>query len=194
MVRPSCADMGYTKSASDCVGKKAISCPFDTTAYYCPEVGESCDFSEYPLTECPANGNCTDFECGGTIQYKLDGCQSGYTQSGNTCIVCSFPDYSLTSCPAGGYCTRYECGGTTKYTLDSCVSGYYVNGWYDSCSPCSEACYDGSCSDPATYLDECGCYMHCCDVLNENFTLDVYCEYLEIVNGCEVPSMWACLA
>jgi len=96
MVRPSCADMGYTKSASDCIGKKAIACPFDLSAYYCPEVGESCDFSEFPLTECPANGNCTDFECEGTTQYKLDSCNSCYVISENNCIYNDCCDYNYT--------------------------------------------------------------------------------------------------
>ncbi|MBE6453230.1 MAG: hypothetical protein E7012_07080, partial [Alphaproteobacteria bacterium] len=78
MVRPSCADMGYTKSATDCEGKKAISCPFDITLFYCPESG----FSEYPLETCPDNGVCSEL-----TQYKLDGCQNSYELSsdGLTC-------------------------------------------------------------------------------------------------------------
>ena len=130
MVRPSCADMGYTKSATDCEGKKAISCPFDTTAYYCPEVGESCDFSEYPLTECPTGGNCTEFECGGTTQYKLDSCQNSYeiSSDGLTCNACNFTNYPLSTCDANGTCSNYTCGNVTKYKLDSCNSGYNKSG------------------------------------------------------------------
>ncbi|MBE6452134.1 MAG: hypothetical protein E7012_01410 [Alphaproteobacteria bacterium] len=154
MIRPSCANMGYTKSATDCVGKKAISCPFDTTAYYCPEVGESCDFSEYPLTECPTNGNCTIFECGGTTQYKLDSCQNSYEISSDntTCVACDFSSYPLASCPTSGNCSNYSCGGTTKYKLNSCKSGYTKSG--NTCTACSwgdytlSSCesYRGTCS------------------------------------------------
>jgi len=153
MVRPSCADMGYTKSASDCVGKKAISCPFDTTAYYCPEVSENCDFSEYPLTECPTGGNCTIFECGGTTQFKLDSCQSNYeiNSDSTTCVACDFSSYPLASCPTGGNCSNYSCGGTTKYKLNSCKSGYTKSG--NTCTACSwggytaSSCpYKGTCS------------------------------------------------
>jgi len=137
MVRPSCADMGYTKSATDCEGKKAIACPFDLSAYYCPEIGESCDFSEYPLTECPTGGNCTDFECGGTTQFKLESCQSGYeiNEDGMTCNACDFTGYTLSSCPTGGNCSNYSCGGTKKYKLNSCKSGYTKSG--TTCTACS---------------------------------------------------------
>ncbi|MBE6453130.1 MAG: hypothetical protein E7012_06555 [Alphaproteobacteria bacterium] len=137
MVRPSCADMGYTKSATDCEGKKAIACPFDLSAYYCPEVGESCDFSEYPLTECPNGGNCTEFECGETTQYKLDSCQNNYEIStdGTTCNACNFTNYPLASCPSNGNCSNYSCGGTTKYKLNSCNSGYTKNG--NTCTACN---------------------------------------------------------
>ncbi|MBE6452693.1 MAG: hypothetical protein E7012_04310 [Alphaproteobacteria bacterium] len=155
MVRPSCADMGYTKSATDCVGKKAISCPFDLSAYYCPEVGESCDFSEYPLTECPTGGNCTEFECGGTTQYKLDNCQNSYELSsdGLICNACNFTNYPLSTCDANGTCSNYKCGNITKYKLDSCNSGYEISSDNTTCTACNFTSYplsscdaNGSCS------------------------------------------------
>ncbi|MBE6453246.1 MAG: hypothetical protein E7012_07160 [Alphaproteobacteria bacterium] len=124
MVRPSCADMGYTKSATDCEGKKAIACPFDLSAYYCPEVGESCDFSEYPLPECPTNGNCTKLECGGATLYKLDSCQSGYVMKPDkaSCQSCGFEAdwYYSDWCPNNGYCEEVTCGGLTKYVVQDC--------------------------------------------------------------------------
>ncbi|MBE6453239.1 MAG: hypothetical protein E7012_07125 [Alphaproteobacteria bacterium] len=83
MVSPSCESLGYTKSATDCVGKKAISCPFDTTLFYCPESG----FSEYPLETCPDGGVCSEL-----TQYKLDSCQNSYeiSSDGLTCNACNF--------------------------------------------------------------------------------------------------------
>ena len=167
MVRPSCTDMGYTKSATDCVGKKAISCPFDTTAYYCPEVGESCDFSEYPLTECPTGGNCTEFECGDIAQFKLNSCQNNYEIStdGMTCNACDFSGYTLSSCPDNGNCTSKTCGGTKKYKLNYCDSDYYQSG--NECFDCG--CVYG-CEYAGSYDDECGCYTHCCSTLYSNCT------------------------
>ena len=34
---PDCADLGYTKSSSECDGKLALVCPFDNTKFYCTE-------------------------------------------------------------------------------------------------------------------------------------------------------------
>ncbi|MBE6452946.1 MAG: hypothetical protein E7012_05620 [Alphaproteobacteria bacterium] len=146
MVRPSCADMGYTKSATDCEGKKAISCPFDTTLFYCPESG----FSEYPLETCPDNGVCSEL-----TQYKLDSCQNSYELSsdGLTCNACNFTNYPLSSCDANGTCSDYTCGNVTKYKLDSCNSGYTQSG--NTCTancnftnyPLSSCPSNGNCSN-----------------------------------------------
>jgi len=125
---PSCEEMGYTQSASDCTGKISLRCPFDLSAYLCLELG-SCDFSDYPLSSCPTGGNCSNITCDGTTKHKLNSCNSGYTQSGNTCNPdCDFTNYPLASCPSNGNCSNYSCGGTTKYKLNSCNSGYNKNG------------------------------------------------------------------
>ncbi|MBE6453184.1 MAG: hypothetical protein E7012_06845 [Alphaproteobacteria bacterium] len=149
---PSCESLGYTKSVDDCGDIKYLTCPFDSSKVYCLEVGETCDFIEYPLTECPTGGNCTKFECKETIQhiqYKLDSCQSGYTKSGNSC--CNFSSYPLASCPTGGNCTEYECDGTTKYKLRNCKTGYVKKG--NICISCDSIEYrhtscpsNGNCS------------------------------------------------
>jgi len=122
---PSCEEMGYTQSASDCAGKISLRCPFDLSAYLCGAVG-SCDFSDYPLSSCPTGGNCSNITCDGTTKHKLNSCNSGYTMSGNAC--CDFSSYPLTSCPEGGICTHKTCGETTKYYLLSCKSGYTKSG------------------------------------------------------------------
>ena len=38
---PSCADMGYTKTVSDCSGKTTLKCPFDLTAVSCEDEDSS---------------------------------------------------------------------------------------------------------------------------------------------------------
>jgi len=145
---PSCEEMGYTKSETDCTGKISLRCPFDLSAYLCGAVG-SCDFSDYPLTECPTGGNCSNITCDGTTKHKLNSCNSGYTMSGNTCTVnCDFSDYPLDTCPTGSKCSSYKCGGTTKY---KCQSGYNKSG-----SKCVQATITGPCFDRDVYcIDSC---------------------------------------
>ena len=38
---PSCEELGYTKSASDCEGMESLLCPFDKSKYYCVDVAGS---------------------------------------------------------------------------------------------------------------------------------------------------------
>ncbi len=38
---PSCADLGYTKTAADCAGKTILKCPLDNTQVYCPGYEET---------------------------------------------------------------------------------------------------------------------------------------------------------
>jgi len=159
---PSCEEMGYTQSASDCTGKISLRCPFDTTAYFCAEIG-SCDFSEYPLTECPTGGNCSNITCDGMTKYKLNSCNSGYeiNSDSTTCTACNFTSYPLTQCPYNGYCSYYTCGGTTKYKLTSCSSGLYVSG--NTCKSCSSICYNNTCQGNLDgWSSECNCYTSCC--------------------------------
>ncbi|MBQ9732232.1 MAG: hypothetical protein IJV97_04000 [Alphaproteobacteria bacterium] len=41
IVRPSCADMGYTKTEADCSGKTTLKCPFDLTKVSCEDDQEN---------------------------------------------------------------------------------------------------------------------------------------------------------
>jgi hypothetical protein len=79
---PNCNDLGFIYTATQCDedGLKKIKCPFGNY-YFCSK--ETC--TGYTLTSCPANGNCSICASGTTIKYKLDSCQSGFEQSGNTC-------------------------------------------------------------------------------------------------------------
>ena len=115
-VIPTCAEMGFTKSVTDCDGKTLLRCPFDITndnAVFCPD-GITIDES-YNLDACPANAVCD--EQGG--KFKFQGCETGYTQTEeNTC--CSDSYYNLTSKPDNA--TFEQCGN--KYHLTSCNDGY----------------------------------------------------------------------
>jgi hypothetical protein len=85
---PSCSDLGFVYTAAQCDedGLKKIKCPFGDY-YFCSKI--TC--TGYSLTSCPANGNCSVCASGTNIKYKLDSCQSGYTQSGNECQKASDP-------------------------------------------------------------------------------------------------------
>ncbi|MBE6452268.1 MAG: hypothetical protein E7012_02120 [Alphaproteobacteria bacterium] len=162
---PSCEEMGYTQSASDCAGKISLRCPFDLSAYLCGAVG-SCDFSDYPLSSCPTGGNCTNTTCDGTTKYKLNSCNSGYTMSGNTCTAnCNFTNYPLSSCPSNGNCSNYSCGGTTKYKLNSCKSGYTQSG--------NTCIYN----DPCAGYYECGGSWQYCEGYTCSADSDMCSEY-----------------
>ncbi|MBE6452690.1 MAG: hypothetical protein E7012_04295 [Alphaproteobacteria bacterium] len=90
----------------------------------------------------PTGGNCSNITCDGTTKYKLNSCNSGYTQSGDTCnLDCDFSSYPLSSCPSNGTCSNYSCGGTTQYKLESCNSGYQMNSAKTKCSACSFSGY-----------------------------------------------------
>jgi len=47
---PTCAEMGYTKSESDCTGKTTLKCPFDLSKVSCDEANQSWDMMGDPLT------------------------------------------------------------------------------------------------------------------------------------------------
>ncbi len=46
---PSCADMGYTKTVSDCSGKNTLKCPFDLTKVSCEEAITDMSLYSYPV-------------------------------------------------------------------------------------------------------------------------------------------------
>ena len=79
---PDCAELGYTKSVSDCSGKTILYCPFDSTKAYCNDE-TSCDslgftdtISECPgeYTVCPSDstkGKCIFEASPGDLKYSL---------------------------------------------------------------------------------------------------------------------------
>jgi len=115
-VIPTCSELGYIKTTTECDGKQTLRCPFDLTndnAVYCTD-GELCG-DEYNLDVCPENGNCE--ECGG--KQKFNGCNSGYTLADSN-VCCSDEYYNLTTEPANA--TFEQCGN--KYHFTGCEEGY----------------------------------------------------------------------
>ena len=101
---PSCSELGYTKSASQCSGKTILYCPFDKTKVFC-EDGSSCDSLGFTdiVSECPGSyvkcptdatkGKC-DFEASpGDLKYSLR------TSDHNGWLLCNGRSYSSSQYP-----------------------------------------------------------------------------------------------
>ena len=100
----------------------------------CPHE-ELCDFTDYPLETCPANGNCTEYACVTVIRYRLDSCKTGYTKSGNSCVA--------SSCASGYAIAAAECGSSFSngsWTLGTSYSGYSGS---SKCYKCTRTCNSG---------------------------------------------------
>ncbi|MBQ8660782.1 MAG: tail fiber protein [Alphaproteobacteria bacterium] len=103
---PSCAELGYTKSVSDCIGKNVLYCPFDSTAVSCEDnVIITCDALGFTdaIVECPGSyvkcptdsskGKC-DFEASpGDLKYSLR------TSDHNGWLLCNGRAYSSSQYP-----------------------------------------------------------------------------------------------
>ena len=76
---PSCSEMGYTQTLTECQGKEIVHCPFDLSAVFCA----GCDFTDYPLTECPSNATCLELTCNDTTQYQFAQCEVSYIDYDN---------------------------------------------------------------------------------------------------------------
>ena len=119
-----CENLGFSKdSPNGC--KHYLYCPFDTSYKRCA----SLDCTSYTLSSCPANGYCESCKAGGHNYYTLDGCNTGYVKSGNSCPANPCTGYALTSCPTGASsCSNCLSGKTNKYKVNGCKNGYTASG------------------------------------------------------------------
>ena len=110
IVRPSCADMGYTKTIDDCTGKTTLKCPFDLTAVSCSasEAAVECDWG-YKLASdnsCKKIENAIAFVVETTIN---NGSITLATGSTNNFTVDwgdgTVENYTNTSAPSHSYAT-----------------------------------------------------------------------------------------
>ena len=94
---PSCAELGYTDSISDCANGSALYCPFDKTKVFCREIKElePLDCGSYGFSEnTPENcGNCaygiTIFGSPVDGRYCYRCCTSIDAAKGEYCIPCA---------------------------------------------------------------------------------------------------------
>ena len=81
----------------------------------------------YDFASCPTGGNCSQCQSGATKKYKLNSCQSGYTQNGDTCTanICSGSQNSVSNCATQTTCVSPT---GTYYTCTNCNEGYTLSG------------------------------------------------------------------
>ena len=180
-VLPTCEELGYTKTVSQCAGIEYLTCPFDETKVYCPSLdpcanitGVSCTYcktwdsncnvclaccstSTYPYTASNCNGTlggstCTDKD--GTIHYStctVDPC-AGYYECGGPWQYCTGYTCSADSTKCSVYCED-------DYFKYSCSSSSYCDGVYRS-GYCSVPC-DEPVSDPCDNYTGQSCTFGC---------------------------------
>lgn len=101
---PSCSELGYTKSASQCSGKTILYCPFDKTKVFCVDeitcasLGFTDTISECPgeYTLCPSDsskGKCIFEASPGDLKYSLR------TSSHNGWLLCDGSNYNSQQFP-----------------------------------------------------------------------------------------------
>ena len=113
---PTCDELGYDLSASDCTGKKALKCPFDNTKFYCLDGGETSG----------NNGGCTSPSVG-YILYSDMSCSADVV-SGKTAIGIIFePDkrlaIALKTTTAYWSTTYFDVDTLSNITSSSAVTG-----------------------------------------------------------------------
>ncbi|MBQ8661943.1 MAG: tail fiber protein [Alphaproteobacteria bacterium] len=155
---PSCSELGYTKSVSQCSGKTILYCPFDSTKVFCQdEVPISCASlgftdtvsackGEYVL--CPSDatkGKCINGPQVGDIKY------SQKSSNHNGWLLCNGTQYSTTT-----YSKLYNVIGTkfcSVISAGSCSSGkfavpdyrgYFLRGYGSPSLSSSYSSYYGS--------------------------------------------------
>lgn len=164
---PSCADLGYNTTASNCSGDY-LTCPFDTSKVFCIQCPEQC--TELGYTKVASNGTYTCSE-GQTVnkcpqnkqKYKCDGtaCSYGYYTYANL-PECEYEvccDQRATS--GNTYCYQRKNNTSYKqysYEYNECRA---ASGWYDGLAYVTTRKYSGG-----TYKDACG---------NNQYYVETFC-------------------
>ncbi|MBQ8661615.1 MAG: hypothetical protein IJ482_04740 [Alphaproteobacteria bacterium] len=129
---PSCATIGFDKTADDCAGRSKLKCPFGD-AYFCSETCEELGYSNtsshgclvgQTQEICPADSNY--YKCtGDATVIATDSCASGFLQTDtDACGDCAYGIISNgTTSTQGNTC--YRCGTQSEcgcYTPDNGLS------------------------------------------------------------------------
>lgn len=193
---PTCAELGYDQSPSDCAGKKTIKCPFDTEKVFC---GGDCVSEGYTssntgvltLTRCCVGQTKVTcpydsqyYKCTGTCTTVSLSCEAlGYTYcdpSGGTLCACLLGQTYETCSSDSNY---YKCTGDAlivdpvdPIVTDSCASGFLLS----DTSACGNCTYgiisNGTTSTQGNTCYRCGTKAECgCYTLDNGLSVACKC-------------------
>ncbi|MBP3418699.1 MAG: hypothetical protein J6L67_06180, partial [Alphaproteobacteria bacterium] len=140
----------------NCINRTAVSTPYGCESYYsdcsskCQTAyGDNCRNRTAAISSCPSNASCSYYsDCSSKISSWS--CNSGYTQSGSSCIKndpCDNRTAVISSCPSNASCSYFsDC--PSKISSWSCNSGYKKSG--NSCLKLNDSC-------PVGYSKSDGC-------------------------------------
>ena len=151
-----CPSKCEVAAIDNCINRTAVSTPYGCESYYsdcsskCQTAyGDNCRNRTAAISSCPSNASCSYYsDCSSKISSWS--CNSGYTQSGSSCIKndpCDNRTAVISSCPSNASCSYYsDC--PSKISSWSCNSGYKKSG--NSCLKLNDSC-------PVGYSKSDGC-------------------------------------
>ena len=151
-----CPSKCEAAAADNCINRTAVSTPYGCESYYsdcsskCQTAyGDNCRNRTAAISSCPSNASCSYYsDCSSKISSWS--CNSGYTQSGSSCIKndpCDNRTAVISSCPSDASCSYFsDC--PSKISSWSCNSGYKKLG--NSCLKLNDSC-------PVGYSKSDGC-------------------------------------
>ena len=151
-----CPSKCEVAAADNCINRTAVSTPYGCESYYsdcsskCQTAyADNCRNQTAVIGSCPSNASCSYYsDCSSKISSWS--CNSGYTQSGSSCIKndpCDNRTAVISSCPSNASCSYYsDC--PSKISSWSCNSGYKKSG--NSCLKLNDSC-------PVGYSKSDGC-------------------------------------
>ena len=157
-----CPSKCEVAAADNCINRTAVSTPYGCESYYsdcsskCQTAyGDNCRNRTAAISSCPSNASCSYYsDCSSKISSWS--CNSGYTQSGSSCIKNDPCDNrTAVSVPANAHCTSYYSDCSSKCSAWSCDSGYNQSG-----NSCVQTCnYSSQCPGytmPSASKCQCG--------------------------------------
>ena len=150
-----CPSKCEVAAADNCINRTAVSTPYGCESYYsdcsskCQTAyGDNC--RNRTAVSVPANAHCTSYYSDCSSKCSAWSCNSGYTQSGSSCIKndpCDNRTAVISSCPSNASCSYFsDC--PSKISSWSCNSGYKKSG--NSCLKLNDSC-------PVGYSKSDGC-------------------------------------
>ena len=149
---PTCAELGYTQSETDCAGQFMLKCPFDETKVFCG--------GEDPEAKCAAEGytknttGLTPLCVGG---YTLETCP--YDSSYTKCVAapCEDSGYTYTVGALGAVCTvgytvEYCPTDETKFKCVESETYAQCRNAGDTLTSCSTGCTTTTCPYDSNYV------------------------------------------